>query len=216
MLDSSTHLKVDLGCKALWSHFLRWQWVFHHISPYSSKQLIGLKCIIGKSFQLWSWSCQEGGRIHPFFWGTWPAGDSSTSLCFRSTSELSLAGFSESSLAAFSLLDWKKKTHIIQVSGWEVVFCQASNSKSALWITGGPGYQGFCILSCTWWGEQVSPYVEIAADYACLPPGQQTTLDGGKKTGQHLPWKKSFLTAKKLPFWLRASWTVTVPLTKDL
>lgn len=27
-------------CKALWAHFLRWQWGFHHIFPYSSKQLV--------------------------------------------------------------------------------------------------------------------------------------------------------------------------------
>lgn len=43
-----------------------------HFSLLIQTTWVGLKCIFGKSFQLWSWSCQEEGRIHSFSWWTWP------------------------------------------------------------------------------------------------------------------------------------------------
>lgn len=76
----------------------------------------------------------------------------STSPHFRSTSELSLASFSEPSLVPISLPNWKKVLHIIQVLGSEFVTSRVlgvDNFRSVLWtpwISGGPGTKRSCVL----------------------------------------------------------------------
>lgn len=128
---------------------------------------VGLKCIFGKSFQLWSWSCQEGGRTHPFSWWTWPVGHSSTSPCFRSTSELTSVGFSEPSLVPISLWDWKKPSYNPSIC---LGVCPL---LSKLFRECPVDHWSFCVLSWARWGEQVSLYVEIGAEHVYLLPGQQ-------------------------------------------